>query len=172
MFSVVRAGGVVSVSALALRQDVRPGDRAAICEITQSSGFFTSAEVDIAVGVFDEFVADQGSGYEFVFADIDDQLVGYACWGLDEQTVSSFELYWIAVDQSHRKAGIGTALLHFVEEAISRPGTARLYIETAGREQYLPTRVFYEREGYERAAFLADYFSPGDARVIYVKRLS
>jgi hypothetical protein len=47
-----------------------------------------------------------------------------------------------------------------------------LVVETSSRDDYAPTRHFYEAHEYERAASLADYYAPGDHRVIYTKRLS
>ena len=46
-----------------------------------------------------------------------------------------------------------------------------MYVETAGREQYRPTRAFYEACGYEIAARLDDFYAPGDAKVIYLRVL-
>jgi ribosomal protein S18 acetylase RimI-like enzyme len=44
-----------------------------------------------------------------------------------------------------------------------------LVVETSSREDYAPTRHFYESHGYDRAARLADYYAPGDDRVLYTK---
>ena len=49
-------------------------------------------------------------------------------------------------------------------------GSARLIVvETAGREDYAPTRAFYEARGYRRAAVIPDFYAPGDDQVVYVK---
>jgi len=92
--------------------------------------------------------------------------------GKDALTDASYELYWIAVAGEHRAHGIGTILLDAVELEVSRidPG-AQLFIETAGREQYLPTRIFYQRHGYHQVAWISDYYAAGDAKVIYAKKL-
>jgi hypothetical protein len=47
----------------------------------------------------------------------------------------------------------------------------RIYVETAGREQYAPTRAFYERLGYYPVACLPEFYARGDAKVIYEKVL-
>ena len=154
-----------------LRLGQTPEDRSRVEAITRSSGFFSEVEVQVALEVFDDCMSDPESGYRYLFAETSEGVVGYACWGRDEQTESSYELYWIAVDGNHRSEGIGKRLLQAVEREIADSGHGQLYIETAGREQYLPTRKFYEHQGYNQAAFLADYFAPGDARVIYAKRV-
>jgi hypothetical protein len=45
-------------------------------------------------------------------------------------------------------------------------------VETSSRDAYLPTRRFYDRRGYEEAARVAEFYGPGDDRVIYVKHLT
>lgn len=156
---------------LSLCYQIDGADRPAIKSITESSGFFTDSEVAIALGVFDEALASATSTYRYILAKSDGMTVGYACYGKDDQTESSYELYWIAVDNVCRDAGTGKLLLHSVESAICAQGKAQLFIETAGRAQYLPTRRFYEHQGYRQVAWLDDYFAPGDARVIFAKRL-
>lgn len=159
------------MTVLTLRCHIDSTDRAAIESITRSSGFFNETEVKVALSVFDEALASEASQYHYFLAESDDQVLGYACFGKDEQSESSYELYWIAVDQSCRGMGVGKLLLEAVEDAIRAGGTAQLFIETAGRDQYLPTRKFYEHQGYRQVAWLDDYFAPGDARVIFAKRL-
>ncbi|MEX0943413.1 MAG: GNAT family N-acetyltransferase [Pseudomonadales bacterium] len=154
-----------------LRFEINPRDRPSIEAITRSTGFFSEAEVAIALSVFDEALADPKAGYHYALAEQEGMVVGYACWGRDPQTRSSYELYWIAVDSRCRSAGVGSLLLASVEAYVVEHGHGQLYIETAGRQQYEPTRSFYEHKGYVQAAWLADYFAPGDARVIYTKRL-
>lgn len=156
-----------------LRYVISEADREPLRNITLSSGYFSPEEVDTAMEVFDDTLSQSQPGYQYVLAQIVNELAGYACWGKDELTESSYELYWIAVSQQHRSLGIGKKLLHAVEVAIANECSteAQLFIETAGREQYLPTRLFYERQGYLQAALLDNYYSPGDDLVIYSKLL-
>jgi hypothetical protein len=46
-----------------------------------------------------------------------------------------------------------------------------VYIETSNRPQYVPTRAFYERCGYECEAVLKEFYGPGDDKVIFAKAL-
>jgi len=48
----------------------------------------------------------------------------------------------------------------------------QVYADTSSRPQYEPTRAFYLSCGYVQEAFLADFYSPGDGKVIFVKPLS
>ena len=155
-----------------LREVVRPDDRETVREIVASTGFFTPAEADVAVELVDERLAKGvDSGYVFIFAEVDGHTVGYACYGPIACTVGSYDLYWIAVHEAHRRQGWGKVLLEAAEERIARAGGRRIYIETSGRPQYEPTQRFYERCGYVVEAVLADFYTPGDAKIVYCRSL-
>ena len=113
--------------------------------------------------------AATASGYHFVFAEQGDDVAGYACYGPIACTVASFDLYWIAVDPQFQRHGIGRLLMAAVESRVAEAGGQRIYIDTSGKPQYSPTRAFYERSGFRCDAQLADFYAPGDDRVIYVK---
>ena len=68
--------------------------------------------------------------------------------------------------------GGGSQLLDEVERRLRQREARLLVVETSSRDDYAPTRHFYEARRYDRAAALADYYAPGDHRVIYTKRLS
>jgi hypothetical protein len=62
-------------------------------------------------------------------------------------------------------------LLAESEARIAAAGGRLVWVETSSRAQYQPTRAFYLRCGYCEAARLADFYAPGDAKVIFVRRL-
>lgn len=150
----------------------RAADRSAIERITASSGFFSEAEVRVALEVFDEALAGPETGYDYLVAESLGAACGYACWGGPiAMTESSFDLYWIAVDETARGSGIGHRLLAAVELRAAKVGCRQMFVETAGRAQYAPTHSFYESCGYTRVAELPDFYSDGDAKVFYCKKL-
>ena len=50
-------------------------------------------------------------------------------------------------------------------------GGSRIYVDTSQRAQYASTRAFYENAGYKLDAVLAEFYAPGDNKVIYCKSL-
>ena len=155
-----------------LRRDVRASDSRTVRDITESTGFFYAEEVGTAVELVDERLAKgEASGSEFVFADEAGRTVGYACFGPIACTKASYDLYWIAVHADGRGKGLGTRLLGESERLIRSLGGRRIYVETSSRELYEPTRAFYLARGYREEARLADFYGPGDAKVIYVKEV-
>jgi D-alanine-D-alanine ligase-like ATP-grasp enzyme/ribosomal protein S18 acetylase RimI-like enzyme len=158
---------------LTFRRGITRSDRDAIGRIVRDTGFFSDAEVGIAVELADAALArgEAEAGYFFVVADLDGEVVGYSCFGPIPATVSSFDLYWIAVDKRFQHRGFGREILRESERAIAARGGRNIYVETAGRPQYAPTRAFYEATDYATAARFADFYSDGDDKVVYVKRV-
>ncbi|HEX9911277.1 MAG TPA: GNAT family N-acetyltransferase [Desulfatiglandales bacterium] len=141
-------------------------------EIVVSSGFFSEAEIEVAVELVQERL-NKGveSGYYFLFAEQDQKVAGYSCFGPIPCTVESYDIYWIAVQQELRRSGLGVEILKNVEERIREMGGKRIYVETSSRQQYRPTRSFYGRCGYRREATLENFYSSGDHKVIYLRML-
>lgn len=157
------------------RTRAEEGDRKAVRELVTATGFFDAAEQDLAVELVDETLArGADSGYEFLFAQNAQNagLLGYACFGRIPATASSYDLYWIAVAPGEQGKGLGAKLLEKAETLCREQGGTRMFVDTAGRSQYSPTRAFYERMGYEKAAVLDDFYAEGDAKVIYAKSLT
>jgi ribosomal protein S18 acetylase RimI-like enzyme len=141
--------------------------RSRIAEILWGTRVFSREEIDVALEVFDE----RGPDYLFLGAFTPEAvLVGYACWGPTPATDRTWDLYWIAVDTALQGAGIGTILLDEVERRLMGHHARMLIAETSSRADYAATRRFYARQGYAEVARVADYYAPGDDRILFVKR--
>ena len=152
------------------REEPVTSDIEEIFEIVRSTGFFTDDELDIAAELIEERLnKGTASGYYFLFLEIDKQLTGYSCYGPIPGTRSSFDLYWIAVKNESRGMGLGKLILEMSEQKISSMNGLNIYIETASKDLYVPTRKFYEACGYRAEARLKDFYAPGDDKIIYVK---
>ena len=154
------------------RQEIQSSDLSVILNIVQSSGFFSTAEVEMACELAtDRLENGQQSSYQFLFAENDGEVVGYTCYGLIPATVASYDLYWIAVSETSRGKKMGKILLQKTEEIIRGMGGKRLYAETSSRAQYASTQKFYQNCGYIAEAVLKDFYTPGDSKIIYSKVL-
>jgi acetoin utilization deacetylase AcuC-like enzyme/GNAT superfamily N-acetyltransferase len=155
-----------------LRTTLSPQDLPAIGKLVELTGFFTPEEVNVALELVQARLdTGDASGYHFLLAEQYGRLVGYACYGPIACTLSSFDLFWIAVHPDFQSRGLGSHLLMEVEKKIRETGGTRLYVETSQRVQYASTRTFYERHGYRVASVLEDFYAPGDARATYLKVL-
>ena len=160
-------------SAATLRDQVRQDDAKAVRQLVADTGFFRPDEVDVAVELVERRLTDGlASGYHFVFAVDSDRVIGYACHGPIACTIGSHDLYWIVVDPTRQRGGLGRQLLRESEKQIAATGGRRVYIETSGKPQYEPTRRFYERCGYQIEARLPSFYADDDDKIIYKRRLS
>ncbi len=162
----------MQIEKISFRENVNPADTGHVRTIVYSTGFFSTEEVDIAVELVTErLIKGLESGYYFLFAEQNKEVLGYSCFGPIPGTKASYDLYWIAVHNDCRGMGIGKKLIVESEQAIQRMGSQRIYVETSSREQYQPTRAFYLACGYTEEALLKDFYAPGDSKVIYVKAM-
>jgi GNAT superfamily N-acetyltransferase len=152
------------------RQDVRESDRTAVREIVRATGYFSDAETDIAVELVDErLTKGDASGYHFLFAESPGEVIGYAVYGPVPATRCSYDIYWMAVRPDFQGRGLGRQFIAVIESLIREKGGRQIYMDTSARAQYEPTRRLYEACGYRQAAYLPDYYAPGDAKIIYEK---
>mgnify|MGYP000969833547 CR=1 FL=1 len=153
-------------------RSLEPRDRGAVEEILRATSFFREAEIDVALEVLDSFYAHPGQDYSTLGAFTPGgDLLGYVCYGPTPGTEGTFDLYWIAVHPSAQGAGVGTLLLTEVERRLADAHARLVIIETSSQPLYTPTRAFYERRGYREVARVPDFYTEGDDRVIFAKRL-
>ena len=149
----------------------QPDDVPEIERIAAETGAFNPNEIAIVREMLDcYFHPEPRDDHAFlVYRNGTSSIVGFACYGPTPLTDRIWDLYWICVDRAHQKNGIGSILLHQVEQTICQRGARAIYLETSDSEIYRPAREFYERNEYERLAHIDDFYAPGDGKVIYRK---
>ena len=166
------AGSGNPESGLRIRRSLEAADRAPLEEVIRATEFFNPEEIDVALELVDDRLANgEASHYRFLVGEVDGQVAGYACWGPIAGTLASVDLYWIVVHPAFQGKKAGSTLLKAAEEQIQSEGRSRVYVETSTRPQYLPTRAFYAVCGYTLAAELPDFYAPGDGKAVFVKVL-
>jgi ribosomal protein S18 acetylase RimI-like enzyme len=159
---------------------IRPmvaADRGGVFRILENAGNFTPEEVATALELIDEWLdLGEHSGYLTYVLESDaegsKEVLGYVSFGPTPLTESTYDVYWIAVDKSKHRGGVGKKLMKFTEEETARRGGRMLLIETSSQETYGGTIQFYERTGYELVGKIKEYYKPGDDKLIFVKRLA
>ena len=154
------------------RQNVKPEDIENVRKIVASTGFFYDFEIPVAVELVEAAVEEgDESGYYFIFAELDGKTVSYSCYGPIAGTDAGYDLYWIVTHNDYRGTGIGKQLLEETHRVVKNRGGRYIIAETSCLEKYTPTRLFYEKNHYDRDATIKDFYMPGDDKAIYVKRL-
>ena len=161
------------MSNVSFRDTPVPADAALVRKLAQGSDGFSVSEIEIAVELVEERLARglAACGYHFLFAEEGGDPKGYACYGPIPLTAASWDLYWIAVAKAAQGQGLGRRLLAEVERRVAALGGRQIYIDTSGRADYARSQAFYEKAGYRLAANLPDFYAPGDAKLIFAKRL-
>ncbi len=153
-------------------RSLRASDRAAIARIVRSTGNFTPAEIETALELVDEALADgEASGYVIDVLEDDGRVVGYVCIGPTPLTDGTWDLYWIAVERTGQGKGYGQRLLRHAETEVRRRGGRLLLIETSSQESYGATIRFYERAGYRLEARIRNFYRPGDDKLVFARDL-
>ncbi len=75
----------------------------------------------------------------------------------------------IAVAKKFRKLGIGRALMEAAERALALKGVTEIYLEV--RASNLSAMEFYKKLGYFPANMVDNYYSDGEAAIIFKKFL-
>lgn len=158
---------------IVFHQNISEKDKKNVSDILFSTKFFNQEELDVAVELVEEALVkwQEKSWYNFVFIDYEDKTIAYSCYGKIDWTVCSYDLYRIWTHNDFRWKWIGGILLKETEKIISSKWTCNIYIETAGREQYNPTRFFYENNNYFKEAVIKDFYADWDDKIIYSKRI-
>ena len=159
---------------MTFRERVVATDVDAVRALVKSTGMFRPDEAAIAVElVEDGFAKGDRSDYHFLFADAAaGGLAGYICYGVVPCTIGTWDLYWIAVDPALQGQGLGRRLVDALEAKLRAEAGRLVTVDTSGRADYAPTRGFYDRVGYTIAATFPDFYAPGDAKVVFTKRLA
>ena len=152
------------------RTELCAADIVNVQRLVSSSGIFYDSEVKVAIELAQECL-DKGpeSGYNFLLAEKEGDLVGYTSYGEISLTEGCYDLYWIAVQHQCRGHGIGSILLKKTEDILQSLGARRIYIETSSREPYEGTRAFYKKADYKLEALIKHFYAPNDHKCLYVK---
>ncbi len=151
---------------------LRKTDKEHIRDIAISTENFNDDEITCCLAMVDDALDPHYLPANFACYEEDGSVIGFICYGLDEMTKGTWEIYWVAVHKTHQRKGVGEALMRYAEEEARKQRARQLVLETSSKQNYAHVRRFYEKLGYQKIAVIPDYFSIGDDQEIYVKRLS
>lgn len=150
----------------------RPEDVAQLLPLAERTGMFQPHELEALRELLDDyFAALQQWGHRarvWESAGLPLGLVYYAPAPLTDRT---WYLYWIVVERTRQRQGVGGRLLQWVENDLRLQRARLLLIETSSRPEYAPTRAFYQKHGYHPCAVVPDFYADGDSMVVFSRRL-
>ncbi|MGH9870696.1 MAG: GNAT family N-acetyltransferase [Candidatus Polarisedimenticolia bacterium] len=155
---------------------IRPlasADREPLRGILERTAAFSQPEIRVAMELIEHALTRPGqTDYDFRCIEHDGALAGYMCYGEVPLSDRCWDLYWIAIDPASQGAGLGMAMVRFMESDLRERRARKVFIETGGKTSYGATRGFYEAAGYREIARIPDFFAVGDDKVIFGKDLS
>jgi len=146
-------------------------DRVTVLKLIHETGMFTEEEEQVAAELIDTYLTQPNQeDYTIDVVDNDTGIAeGYVCYGPAPMTEGAVDLYWIAVHPGRHKRGFGKALINHVEDNTRKKHGRLIIIETSSKDIYAPTRLFYQRMGYQETSRIRDYYRVGDDQIIYCK---
>ncbi len=159
----------------AMIRPATPADTAAVVALAVDTAMFLPHEVGPVHDMLANFHAGQlGAGHLIeVWTDSPDRPPsGVAYFGPDAMTDRKWDLWMIAVAPDRQGQGIGGALLRSAEAHVRAGGGRLLLIETSSLSRFDSTRVFYGKHDYTEVARIPDFYTDGDSKVVFAKRIS
>lgn len=151
---------------------IEPAHKEPIRKLLWETNAFRSDEVEVALELVDEslsYTSFNPENYQIYCAVGSEGLLGYVCFGKTPMTLSTYDLYWIAVAREAQGKGVGKALFEFTCKEVQKQGGKLIVIETSSQAQYEKTRRFYEKVGCQLEATIKDFYRVGDDKLIYTK---
>lgn len=153
-------------------QSVRPDQQPAIRAIAEAIGLFSAEELEELSGMLAAALAGElGEGHRWITY-VDNAPVGVAYYAPEAYANGVWNLYFIAVHPDRQGQGIGSQLIQYVEQELSKQGERLLLVETSGLPSFSKTRAFYRKQGYEEEARIREFYNPGEDKIIFRKALS
>jgi len=149
-----------------------PADTPHLLTITKGTRVFRPIEIQALQEVLDDYHATaHAHGHRSITCEHEGPPIGFAYYAPAAMTDRTWYLYWIAVNKDIHAKGVGTKLLHYLEEDVRRQQGRILLIETSSLAHYELTRRFYLKHQYDQVATLPDYYADGDDMVVFRKRM-
>lgn len=151
---------------------IGPEDTPALVALACSSELFSVEELPAIQAMLDDYHATKiHLGHSILTYVEGNLLLGIAYFAPREFADRVWELLMIAVDAQRHREGIGSQLLLAVEDAVRKVNGRMLLIETSDQTTFERTRRFYRKHNYEDVARIPDYFSDGEGKVSFIKRM-
>jgi ribosomal protein S18 acetylase RimI-like enzyme len=87
-------------------------------------------------------------------------------------TEGTWNLYLIAVHPDYQGQGLGTSMLHYIEQMLTARGERMLLVETSSLETFESTRKFYRQCGYDEEARIREFYQAGEDKIVFRKSLT
>jgi len=130
---------------------------------------FPSAMLDDMIS---DFFTNPETEHIWFTAIIDDTPIGFGYCAPEMLTEGTYNLYAIGVKGDLQGKGVGRQMMSYLENQLKLVGHRILIVETSGGPDLALTRKFYENLNYQKEAIIRDFWSEGEDKVVYWKKLN
>ncbi|MEM9765492.1 MAG: GNAT family N-acetyltransferase [Pseudomonadota bacterium] len=149
-------------------RDFQSGDTAALRAIARETELFSAAELEAFGAMIDAHIP----GAEPDFWCVDAEGAGAAWTALEPMSGDVWNLRFLGVRRKGRGRGLGRALVAAAASGVRQRGGRLLLVETGSGPAFERARALYAAAGFAEQGRIADYYAPGEAKVIFALPLS
>lgn len=151
---------------------INQADTDTVVQLSCGSGLFAAEEADSLHGMLEEYFSTNSGGGEIQLWETEGRAQGVIYFTPRPFADRVWEILMIAVDTPYQRTGIGSKMLVAVEDIVRKADGRLMLIETSSKSSFERTRSFYRKHGYNEVAHIPDYFSDGDGKASFLKRLA
>lgn len=154
---------------------VTPNDIPAIKAVIDANELFPS---DMLNDMMSDYFENENQDEWFTYEEnepiaIGESLaIGIAYCAPERMTEGTWNLYLIAVHPDYQGQGVGTSMVHYIEQMLAARGERVLLVETSSLASFKRTRRFYHKCGYEKEAQIREFYQAGEDKIVFRKSLT
>ncbi len=118
-----------------------------------------------------DYLNNPESGDYWFTATENDQPISIGYCAPEQLTEGTYNLLALGVKNDIQSKGIGSKMMDYIEGILTEAGHRILIVETSSTEAFQSSRKFYEKHSYTQEAVIRDFWSDGDDKVVYWKKL-
>ncbi|MEM1216006.1 MAG: GNAT family N-acetyltransferase [Bacteroidota bacterium] len=153
---------------MATIRPVQVDDLTSLKEILHTIELFPAALLDDMIA---DYLHNPATEALWFTALANNELVALGYCAPEQLTAGTYNLYAIGVRADQQGRGVGKQMMNYLEDVLRRAGHRLLIVETSNDEAQVPAVAFYQSLGYTHEATLRDFWSEGEDKIIFWKKL-
>lgn len=147
---------------------IKKSDLPALKEVLDTIELFPSEYLD---GMIADYLDNSESEDIWFTSTEGEKPISLAYCAPEKFTEGTFNLYAIGVKKDCQGKGLGGKMMDYLEKELKSAGNRVLIVETSSSPDLELTREFYPKQGYKQVAVLPDFWTEGEDKVIFWKKL-
>lgn len=156
---------------MAINKNIRPvtrNDIPSLKTVIDAHELFPSDMLDEMIS--DYFANENSTDIWFTCQEKEPVAIAYCA--PEKMTEGTWNLYLIAVHPDYQGQGVGTSMVHYIEEILAARGERILLVETSSLDSFAQTRKFYHKCGYHQEAQIREFYQAGEDKIVFRKSLT